>query len=55
MWNIHYKKNTKTAAHNVRKKIGVGGYAKLAKTPYDFWNLFFTNEIIVKIITYTNK
>ena len=48
--------NNNNNSNNKRKiKPGPRGAAKSAKTSYDSFHLFFTNEIIEKIVKYTNQ
>nr|XP_047122928.1 piggyBac transposable element-derived protein 4-like [Hydra vulgaris] len=53
--NKPLKKSRRRKSHNICIHLpGVIGNAKNAKTPYECWNNFFTDNVIELIVTYTN-
>ncbi|KAG5898290.1 hypothetical protein JTB14_008633 [Gonioctena quinquepunctata] len=56
-WNkCCFPKNVRTRQHNLIKKLpGVIGGAKNSKTALETWELFFSDNILQKIVEYTNQ
>lgn len=55
-WYCEPTPKTRTQAHNlVRHLPGVIGEAKNAKTPLECWSYFFDDDILQRVVTYTNE
>lgn len=57
-WKKHFyqRKNVRTRTDNLVTQLpGVKGEARQMKTAMEIWSLFFTNEMLEKIVFYTNQ
>lgn len=57
VWDIHYEnRHAKTPVRNiVTRKRGVKGSAKEKKIPSECWSLYIPDDLVGKIVIYTNK
>ncbi|KAK9711576.1 Transposase IS4 [Popillia japonica] len=56
-WKKHFggRRNVRTRADNIITQLpGVKGEAKEKRTPIEIWNLFITNDMLERIVVYTN-